>query len=69
MQRFGLGVVVLGWVLLETTLAAAQQLPTIPGGTVSSGQQYFVRYCSACHGLQGRGDGPSAPALRTPRPI
>jgi mono/diheme cytochrome c family protein len=33
---------------------------------VSAGQQYFERYCSACHGLTGRGDGPAAPALRTP---
>jgi mono/diheme cytochrome c family protein len=33
---------------------------------MSAGQQYFVRYCSACHGLSGRGDGPAAPALRTP---
>jgi mono/diheme cytochrome c family protein len=33
---------------------------------MSAGQQYFVRYCSACHGVTGRGDGPAAPALRTP---
>ena len=33
---------------------------------MSAGQQYFVRYCSACHGMTGRGDGPAAPALRTP---
>ena len=30
------------------------------------GQHYFVRYCSACHGMEGRGDGPAAVALRTP---
>ena len=33
---------------------------------MSAGQHYFVRYCSACHGVGGRGDGPAAPALRTP---
>jgi mono/diheme cytochrome c family protein len=49
------------------TLATAQQpLPPIPGETMSAGQQYFMRYCSACHGVDGRGDGPAAPALRTP---
>lgn len=33
---------------------------------MGAGQQYFVRYCSACHGMDGRGDGPAAAALRTP---
>ena len=64
MQRCGLGVVVLGWILLRVALAAAQPLPRVPGETVSAGQQYFRRYCSACHGVEGRGDGPAAPALR-----
>jgi len=66
MQRCGLGVVVLGWILLRVALAAAQPLPRVPGETVSAGQQYFRRYCSACHGVEGRGDGPAAPALRPP---
>ncbi|MGE3541980.1 MAG: cytochrome c [Candidatus Tectimicrobiota bacterium] len=39
----------------------------MPAGTsMGAGQQYFVRYCSACHGMDGRGDGPAAAALRTP---
>ena len=66
MQRCGLGVVVLAWILLRVALAAAQPLPRVPGETVSAGQQYFMRYCSACHGVEGRGDGPAAPALRPP---
>jgi mono/diheme cytochrome c family protein len=33
---------------------------------MSAGQQYFQRYCSVCHGLSGRGDGPAAPALQPP---
>lgn len=43
---------------------AADQKPS--GTTMSAGQQYFLRYCSTCHGLEGRGDGPAASALRTP---
>ena len=66
MQRCGLGVVVLAWILLRVALAAAQPLPRVPGETVSAGQQYFMRYCSACHGVLGHGDGPAAPALRPP---
>ena len=65
MQRCSLGVV-LAWTLLGVALAAAQPLPRIPGETMSSGQQYFMRYCSACHGAAGHGDGPAAPALRPP---
>ena len=38
----------------------------IPGAPVNVGQQYFVQYCGACHGVDGRGHGPAAPALRTP---
>jgi mono/diheme cytochrome c family protein len=66
MQWCGLGVVILGWTLLGMALATAQPLPHIPGETVSAGQQYFLRSCSACHGVAGRGDGPAASALRTP---
>lgn len=54
------------WVLLSIPLAAEEKPPLIPGETRSAGQQYLLRYCSACHGAQGRGDGPAAPALRPP---
>jgi mono/diheme cytochrome c family protein len=30
----------------------------------SPGRELFVRYCVSCHGDQGRGGGPAAPALR-----
>jgi mono/diheme cytochrome c family protein len=30
------------------------------------GAEYFQSYCVSCHGRQGRGDGPVAPALQTP---
>src|SRR5689334_13664290 len=66
MRLWSLGSGVLGCLLVGMTLGAAQPPPSIPGATMSAGQQYFVRYCSACHGMTGRGDGPAAPALRTP---
>jgi mono/diheme cytochrome c family protein len=30
------------------------------------GRDVFLRYCAACHGERGLGDGPAAGALRTP---
>jgi mono/diheme cytochrome c family protein len=33
-----------------------------------SGEEIFLRYCSACHGESGRGDGPVAPGLVTAVP-
>lgn len=67
MQRYGSAVVVAGaWMLLGIVAVVAQPLAPISGETMRAGEQYFVRYCSACHGLQGRGDGPAASALRTP---
>lgn len=43
--------------------AGAQELPE---AEASTGRKLYVRYCSSCHGPQGQGDGPAAPALRTP---
>ena len=36
-----------------------------PHTSPSSGRQMFEAYCAACHGKDGRGDGPVAPALKT----
>ena len=35
--------------------------PTSPG----SGQEMFAAYCAVCHGPDGKGNGPAAPALKT----
>jgi mono/diheme cytochrome c family protein len=32
----------------------------------SSGKQMYVNYCAPCHGLDGRGSGPVASALKVP---
>ena len=31
-----------------------------------SGEVLYARHCAACHGSEGRGDGPVAPSLRRP---
>lgn len=42
----------------------AEIKPTSPG----SGLDMYVNYCAACHGLDGKGKGPAAPALKAPVP-
>src|SRR5208282_427623 len=32
----------------------------------SSGKEMYLAYCASCHGADGRGNGPAAPALKTP---
>jgi mono/diheme cytochrome c family protein len=64
----------LGLLLLPVCgfFCAAQQveIKKVPIKEVSpaSGQQMYVSYCGACHGAQGRGNGPAAKALKTPPP-
>lgn len=65
MQRYGLGTMVVWWTILGIAIAAEPQQMS-PGETVRVGRQYFVRYCSACHGVEGRGDGPAASVLQPP---
>src|SRR5688572_28600683 len=37
-------------------------------GTSMYGHDLFELYCASCHGRDGRGGGPVAPALKTPPP-
>jgi len=41
------------------TITAAKTTPT-------NGKQMFTSYCAPCHGVDGRGNGPVAVALKTP---
>jgi len=34
------------------------------GSRAMSGRELYIAYCASCHGLEGRGDGPAAEALR-----
>jgi mono/diheme cytochrome c family protein len=65
MQRYGLVIMMVWWSLMGVALAA-EPPPLSPTEMVHVGHRYFVRYCSACHGVEGRGDGPTASALQSP---
>jgi len=50
--------------------AAPQTSPQIrhmpaPYSNPTSGKEMYKAYCASCHGAEGRGDGPAAPALKT----
>jgi mono/diheme cytochrome c family protein len=53
-------------------VSAARQTtgPTTPPLVISSmaGSDLYQAYCASCHGRQGRGDGPTGPALKSPMP-
>src|SRR5208282_1781910 len=56
---------------LAVSMAYADQTAakvTIPANKTApnSGKQMYVSYCAPCHGVDGRGQGPAASALRTP---
>lgn len=56
------------WLIFPlASLASEKPAPMQQGETPGDvGKTYFVNYCSACHGLDGRGNGPVAISLRTP---
>ena len=59
--------VVIGAVLLMST-ATAEQAQRTPPLVIESmaGIDLFHFYCSSCHGVDGKGHGPTAAALKTP---
>ncbi|MDY7095349.1 MAG: cbb3-type cytochrome c oxidase subunit II, partial [Acidobacteriota bacterium] len=52
----------------ERWAAVAQNAPTVASrpGSVPAGRKLFQRWCAACHGATGAGDGPLAPELHRP---
>ena len=58
--------------VLLTFVAAAQQTSTeikhipVKPTNAASGQEMFMNYCAVCHGKDGKGSGPAAPALKMP---
>src|SRR5208282_2058120 len=61
-----------GLVLLAASSAAAQEKEVkkapIQQTNASSGAEMFKSYCSACHGKDGKGDGPAAAELKVAPP-
>lgn len=47
-----------------------KQIKHVPAKWTSpaSAQDMYVAYCAACHGKEGKGDGPAAEALKVPPP-
>jgi mono/diheme cytochrome c family protein len=59
------------FVALAHPAAAAPPAAAIPAASQTAGQDgtgrtLYLRYCGACHGPRGRGDGPVAQSLGTP---
>lgn len=56
--------------VLTPWVGRAQDKPTpiVPpdAASIASGKQTFREHCTACHGADGRGDGPAASVLKTP---
>ncbi|MBV8357584.1 MAG: hypothetical protein JO189_06555, partial [Deltaproteobacteria bacterium] len=58
-------VLVLGGALVGFVQGKAYAQATMgPSGIVTTPQLDFRRYCAQCHGMDGTGDGPVAPALK-----
>ncbi|HUB02840.1 MAG TPA: c-type cytochrome [Terriglobales bacterium] len=65
--------VVIGMVLAAAAMVWAQdaaqtQIKHVPIKQTSpaSGAEMYKTYCAVCHGVDGRGDGPAAEALKVP---
>jgi len=54
------------WLLILLAMIAGRGDTAIAQDVDGAGRQLFERHCSACHGMDGRGEGPVATALRTP---
>ena len=54
------------WAFLLVALVVPGQSQQVMAQDLDSmGRQFYERYCSACHGMDGKGQGPVAPELRT----
>ena len=53
--------------LLGAAIAAAQESPRKLIASME-GKDLFRAYCASCHGMDAKGNGPVAPALKAPVP-
>ena len=63
---------VLGWTVMTSAQAPkpAPQVKRVAAMPINSveGRDNFVTYCAVCHGEDGKGHGPAAPAMKAPVP-
>jgi len=58
------------WLNAQTAPAVSQpqapELKHVPAAYTNpaSGREMYTAYCASCHGADGKGDGPAAPALK-----
>lgn len=58
----------LGWICLGMAQEKKIVSVPIPPTSPASAQQMYTEYCAVCHGVDGRGNGPAASALKQPIP-
>ena len=60
--------VFLGLVAFSIAAMAQTQIKKVPTRWTNptSGPEMYRAYCASCHGQDGKGNGPAAPALKTP---
>jgi len=67
-KGFTMGGLVLGLVFGSVVLAqdATPKIKKVPVSqtSASSGKEMYHSYCASCHGVDGTGNGPAAPALK-----
>jgi mono/diheme cytochrome c family protein len=51
--------------IAQQTTPKIKNVPIQPTSVVS-GEQMYATYCAACHGADGSGKGPAAPAMKVP---
>lgn len=67
MQKFSWFLIVVLVLALATTLLAQPTIKNVPPSKTSpaSGAEMYRSYCAVCHGLDGKGNGPAVPALKS----
>ena len=65
-MRIGFFIALLLGSLILPAQETATKIKKVPAKATSaaSGKEMFVAYCASCHGLDGKGNGPAAPALK-----